>query len=157
MSRKRSTPGEGSAACASLKINIQFFSVFVRTWSHYESKNLLHIDHSRRSFAGGSGDLMEIKIWLLIVIGLITVFAAVGAMHEYMGTKKKVDSLEERMKKLEAANRKRMPYEAFESILDARAALNKEKEEYQFFVSLIENAEAHLDKAMSAGTKREEK
>ncbi len=100
---------------------------------------------------------MEIKILLLIVIGLITVFAAVGAMHEYMGTKKKVDSLEERMKKLEAANRKRMPYEAFESILDARAALNKEKEEYQFFVSLIENAEAHLDKAMSAGTKREEK
>ena len=47
--------------------------------------------------------------------------------------------------------------QAFESILDARAALNKEKEEYQFFVSLIENAEAHLDKAMSAGTKREEK
>lgn len=100
---------------------------------------------------------MEIKFLLLIVIGILTVMAALGAMREYMGTKSKVESLEERMKKLEEANRKRMPYEAFERILDARAALNKEKEEFQFFVSLIENAEAHLDKAMSAGTKREEK
>lgn len=100
---------------------------------------------------------MEIKLLLICVITILTLFGAVGLIREYMNIKRTVDSHEERMKKLEEANRKRMPYEAFERILDARAALNKEKEEFQFFVSLIENAEAHLDKAMSAGTKREEK
>ena len=70
---------------------------------------------------------------------------------------KKVIDLEKRMSVLEQAKNKRMPYEAFENILDARAALNKEKEEFKFFVSLIENAEAHLDKAVTVGTKREEK
>lgn len=70
---------------------------------------------------------------------------------------KKVIDLEKRMSVLEQAKNKRMPYEAFENILDARAALSKEKEEFQFFVSLIENAEAHLDKAVTVGTKREEK
>lgn|GEM_PF-2986585 len=100
---------------------------------------------------------MEIKLLLICIITILTLFGAVGLIREYMDIKRKVDSHEDRMKKLEEANRKRMPYEAFEQILDARAALNKEKEEFQFFVSLIENAEAHLDKAMATGTKREEK
>jgi len=123
----------------------------------YESKNLLCNGHYRGDFSGGGGIVMEIKLLLICIITILTLFGAVGLIREYMDIKRKVDSHEDRMKKLEEANRKRMPYEAFEQILDARAALNKEKEEFQFFVSLIENAEAHLDKAMATGTKREEK
>ena len=100
---------------------------------------------------------MEIKFLLLIVIGILTVMAALGAMREYMGTKSKVESLEERMKKLEEANRKRMPYAAYEELLNAMAALDVHEREIDFEKSVMENAKAHLTKAMSAGTKREEK
>jgi len=48
-----------------------------------------------------------------------------------------------------------MPYAAMDAILDARAALNKQKEEFQFHIDLIENAEAHLSKAMKVGTKQD--
>ena len=69
----------------------------------------------------------------------------------------KNNELEERIKKLEEAKRKRMPWEALEELEHARAALNREKEEREFHISLIENAEAWIGKAMAAGTKREEK
>lgn len=99
---------------------------------------------------------MEIKIILSLVIGLLILIAADLFFREYLALKDKVIKIEERMSKLEKAkSNKRMPYEAMESILDARAALNKEKEEFQFFISLIENAEAHLEKAVTVGTKRE--
>lgn len=98
---------------------------------------------------------MEIKLTLGLLLGLLIVLSAILFFHEHMALKSKVDGLEQRMVKLEQAKNKRMPYEAFESILDARAALNKEKEEFQFFVSLIENAEAHLEKAVTVGTKRD--
>lgn len=100
---------------------------------------------------------MEIKVLLTCIIALLVLFGAAGLIREYINMKRISDGHEERIAKLEAANRKRMPYEAFERILDARAAINKEKEEFQFFISLMENAEAHLEQAMSAGTKREEK
>lgn len=98
---------------------------------------------------------MEIKITLSLLIGLFILVSAMLFFYEYLSLRNKVSDIEKRMTKLEQAKAKRMPYEAFESILDARAALSKEKEEFQFFVSLIENAEAHLTKAMTVGTKRE--
>ena len=100
---------------------------------------------------------MEMKLALGILIGTLIVVSAILFFYEHMQLKNKVNEIEKRMVILEQAKNKRMPYEAFEHILDARAALNKEKEEYQFFVSLIENAEAHLDKAVTVGTKQENK
>lgn len=120
-----------------------------------ESKNLFRTHHIWSSHVGGIGGRMEIKLTLGLLLGLLIVLSAILFFHEHMALKSKVDGLEQRMVKLEQAKNKRMPYEAFESILDARAALNKEKEEFQFFVSLIENAEAHLEKAVTVGTKRD--
>ena len=111
---------------------------------------------------------MEIRIMFIIVIALLTVITAVLIYHEYaekrrevnkvekenQALRENVEALEVRMEKLEAANRKRMPYEAMEDLLNARAALDREKEEHKFFVSLIENAEAHIEKAMTTGTKK---
>ncbi len=100
---------------------------------------------------------MEIKIIGFILVGFLTIWATVMLMREYMAIKTKVDSLEERMKKLESANRQRMPYDAVDKLLNARAALNREKEERQLGISFLENAEAWLDQVMETGTKREEK
>lgn len=136
----------------------------------YEGTNLFWNDRGGRLPDDGGGNLMEMKFYLILILGIFVVIGAALFYHEYMtmrsgvksikdentDLKKSVDDLTGRMQKLEEANRKRMPYDAFESILDARAALNKEKEEFKFFVSLIENAEGHLDKAMTSGTKREE-
>lgn len=77
--------------------------------------------------------------------------------QEYAALKNKINEIETRMNKMEQGRSKRMPYEAMESILDARAALNREKEEFAFFISLIDNAEAHLNKAMTVGTKQDQK
>lgn len=98
---------------------------------------------------------MEIKITLSLLIGILILLSTVLFFHEYQALKNKVSNIEERMVKLEKSKNKRMPYEAMENILDARAALNREKEEFQFFISLIENAEAHLEKAVTVGTKRD--
>lgn len=69
---------------------------------------------------------------------------------------KTIEDLDERMKKLEQANRKRMPWDALEKLENARAALNREKEEREFHLSLIANAEAWLDQVAAIGTKRDE-
>ena len=60
------------------------------------------------------------------------------------------------MKKLELANRKRMPWEALEKLLNARAALNREKEDRKLGIDLIENAESWIEEVMAEGTKRGE-
>lgn len=100
---------------------------------------------------------VDMEITIIILIVLIIVLSSAMLYREFQHVSRRVSGLEERVVKLESANRKRMPYEAFEMILNARAALNKEKSEFQFFNSLIENAESWLDKAVEIGTKREEK
>lgn len=120
-----------------------------------ESKNLFHNDHYRNNSLGTGDNPMEIKITLSLLIGILILLSTVLFFHEYQASKNKVSNIEERMVKLEKSKSKRMPYEAMENILDARAALNREKEEFQFFISLIENAEAHLEKAVTVGTKRD--
>ena len=124
--------------------------------AHYESTNLFRNHRNRNRFASRSGAPMEMKILFAVFIGTLIVTSAFFLFKELARLYKKVINLEKRMTLLEQAKNKRMSYEAFESILDARAALNKEKEEFQFFISLIENAEAHLEKAVKVGTKREE-
>jgi cell division protein ZapA (FtsZ GTPase activity inhibitor) len=122
---------------------------------NYESNNLLFDDRDWDNFVIGGGDLMEIKIAFSILVAFIIIISSLLFMHEYSALKSKISDIEKRMIKLEAAKNKRMPYAAMEEILDARAALNREKEEFQLFISFIENAEAHLDKAVATGTKRE--
>lgn len=107
---------------------------------------------------------MEIAFIFLCVI---IIFASVMLMREIgmvrdnaKETKSQFETqiaaLEKRIAELEKAIRTRMPYDALEKLEHARAALNREKEERLFHVSLIENAEAWLQKVMATGTKRSE-
>jgi hypothetical protein len=139
---------------------------------HYESQNLRHGHRIWNSVVGHNlifyGHIfMEMKILTLaivVIIGLLILWATILLVREYFTMQNRVANLEKgfsdiqiKMKNMEEANRKRMPYDAFDSLLDARAALNRFREENKFFDSLIENAEAHIDKAMATGTKRQEK
>lgn len=92
---------------------------------------------------------MEIIIILLIAVCVCLMF------REWHRTEARISGIEERMHELEAVNRKRMPYKAMEELLDAMAALDKEKSEMQFHVSLIDNARGHMMNAMKSGTVRE--
>jgi len=66
-----------------------------------------------------------------------------------------IGSLIERISKLEQAKHKRMPYEAYDSTLDAMAALDALEHEEDFRQNLIQNAKAHLIKSMQVGTKNQ--
>jgi hypothetical protein len=74
---------------------------------------------------------------------------------EWRKTDIRLNDIETRMHKLETANRQRLPYRAMEEMLDAMAALDKEKTEMEFHVSLIDNAIGHMTNAMKTGTTRE--
>jgi hypothetical protein len=58
------------------------------------------------------------------------------------------------IRNLKTAARTRLPYEAMNEILDARAALVLERDHKQLEV---DNALGHLDNAQAVGTKREGK
>ena len=130
--------------------------------ARYESKNLLRNDPDRRNSTDRGGHPMEIKIFLLIVLGIFVLVSSALFYHEYMTTRGRVDelsntigSLIERISKLEQAKHKRMPYEAYDSTLDAMAALDALEHEEDFRQNLIQNAKAHLIKSMQVGTKNQ--
>ena len=116
---------------------------------------------------------MEISIGVMISIFLVIIIALsafmlyrefsqvngrVGKLEENSAEKSlAIQGLEERMKKLETANRKRMPWDALEKLLNARAAINIAKEEHQVNVNILENAESWIEQVMATGTNREEK
>jgi predicted Holliday junction resolvase-like endonuclease len=97
---------------------------------------------------------MEVIVIVLLI--LVIALSAVMLYREFQGVSQRMGKLEERVNKLETANRKRMPWAAVDKLLNARAALNREKEERQLGISFIENAEAWLDQVMAEGTKRDE-
>ena len=106
---------------------------------------------------------MSLKIEIIIAV-LIGIWALRAIYSDWSKMKCQIDAQDERIRlqserieKLESANRTRMPYKAVEEILDARAALGRLKEEYRLYTDFIENAEGHLDNAVTTGTKREEK
>jgi len=119
------------------------------------------------------GDPMEISFGVILSILLVIIIALSAFMlyREFSQVHSRVDklesnsaekslaiqALEERMKKLEQANRKRMPWEALEKLLNARAAINVAKEEHQINVGILENAESWIEQVMATGTKREDK
>lgn len=107
-------------------------------------------------------------IVLLVVIIALSAFmlyrefqhvhGRVGKLEENSALKEKtIQELDARIKKLEQANPKRMPWEALEKLLNARAAINVAKEEHQVNVGILENAEAWIEQVMATGTKRESK
>ena len=111
--------------------------------------NLLNLAHR--------GAVMEISFEFIICIFLILLIMVSAFMlyREFSHVNGRVGNLETRVQKLEAANPKRLPWQVLEELEHARAALSREKEEREFHLSLIENAETWIGKAMSAGTKRE--
>lgn len=92
---------------------------------------------------------MEITTILLVIL----CFLLLG--REWSRYEKRINALERAVEKLEASNRQRLPYKAFEEILNAMTALDKEKTELEFHVSLIDNARGHIANAMNVGTNRE--
>lgn len=61
--------------------------------------------------------------------------------------------LKEENEKLKEANRRRMPYAAYEHLLDAMAAIDAEEREVDLKRVFLDNAKAHMTRAMQAGTK----
>ena len=92
---------------------------------------------------------MEITIILLIA------FCAILLFRDWQRQESRLREMEKRIQDLEAANRQRLPYKAFEEMLNAMAALDKEKSESEFRTSLIDNAIGHMANAMKVGTTRE--
>lgn len=94
---------------------------------------------------------MKFDILASLIIAALILYLV---YREWAALKATVHTQGERIAKLEESSRLRMPRQAMESILDARAALNKYKEEVQYELSLIENAEGHLGNALTSGTKQ---
>jgi hypothetical protein len=92
---------------------------------------------------------MEIIIIFLVSICLFLIG------REWARNEKRIQDMEKRVTDLESASRQRLPYKAFEEMLDAMAALDKEKTEMEFHTSLIDNAMGHMANAMKVGTVRE--
>ena len=97
---------------------------------------------------------MEIKLLITFIIILLVLHSIYRIYSDYSGLSKKINDLEKRMTTLEKTRRTRIPYEVAEDIINARAALNRQKDDFQVSLSLIENAEAWLDKAMTVGVKQ---
>ena len=91
------------------------------------------------------------EIIIIFFVGVVVTLLYV----EWRKTDIRLNDIETRMHKLETANRQRLPYRAMEEMLDAMAALDKEKTEMEFHVSLIDNAIGHMTNAMKTGTTRE--
>ena len=95
-----------------------------------------------------------IKILLVLILAAIVVLCAVLL---YLHFAKRLNDLEARVAKMEEANKKRMPYEAMDALIDAMATVNVMEREEAFKLSLIENLKAHITSSMAVGTKREKK
>jgi hypothetical protein len=96
---------------------------------------------------------MEIIILLLVFICALILYREWAEAKRR--NEKRIQDMEKRVTDLEAASRQRLPYKAFEEMLNAMAALDKEKTEMEFHTSLIDNAMGHMANAMRVGTVRE--
>lgn len=112
---------------------------------------------------------MEISFSVLLVV--IIVLSAFMLYREFRQVNGRVDKLEEntnektltiekmdqRIKTLEEANRKRMPWDALEKLEHAQAALDLEEFEREIGLTRIKNAKEWLRMTLATGTKREDK
>ena len=90
----------------------------------------------------------------IIIIGLVALCVYLLG-RDWKRNEERIREMEKRVQDLESASRQRLPYRAFEEMLNAMAALDKEKSEMEFHTSLIDNAMGHMANAMRAGTVRE--
>ena len=98
---------------------------------------------------------MEIDNRTLLVI-IIAAVSAYSAWRAHTNLVQRVSDLDQRLAKMEKANRLRMPYRAFEEILNGMAALEVRDREVELEKNILENARAHFSNALKVGTKREE-
>lgn len=93
-----------------------------------------------------------------VIVSLITVFVMLFLFliyKKYDEMNRMIAEMGKRLNKLESANRKRMPYEAYEHLIDAMSALDAEEREVEIKRIFLGNARSHMEQAMAAGTKRE--
>jgi hypothetical protein len=86
---------------------------------------------------------------LLTIILTTIILISIFAIYNHMAR------MEERITRLEQASKHRLPYKAFEEILNGMAALDVRDREVEFEKSLLDNARTHFTNALQVGTKRE--
>lgn len=90
-----------------------------------------------------------------VIIITLSVICAMLLAVEITRHIQNVKKLEERLKAIEDANRKRMPYQSQEELIDAMTAIILYLQERKIQDSFIENAAGHITNALAVGTKRE--
>ena len=98
---------------------------------------------------------MALEILVYAICAWIVLHSAYRIYLEVERKNSMIQNLEKRISILEQTRSTRIPYEVAEYMLNARAAINREKEEHQLSLDLLENAEAWMERAMTVGTKRE--
>lgn len=110
-------------------------------------------------FGFGGDGMDKVSVLFVALIVNLVIFLIYRRDQEFTkrlsSVTERVKGLEEQNEKLKQANRKRMPYESYEHILDAMAALDAEEREIEIKRIFIENARSHMTQAVSVGTKRE--
>jgi len=106
---------------------------------------------------------MEVIDTKSLIVFQITLLAMYSVWSGYMtlvekvhALDKKVHALEQSLSKMEQANKLRLPYKAFEEIMNGMAALDVRDREVEFEKTVLDNARAHFSNALKVGTKREE-
>ena len=83
-------------------------------------------------------------IFLAVFLGVVAALLVVALYQEQV---RKIESLDERVKKLEAANPKRINYQSLEEIENAMSELVVLEMEHDLRVERIASIKAHLAKA----------
>lgn len=92
---------------------------------------------------------------MVIAIIVLSVVCSIFLLAEIVRHVKRMSELEKRLKALEDANRKRMPYQSQEELIDAMTAISFYLQERKIQDTFIENAAGHITNALAVGTKRE--
>lgn len=111
---------------------------------------------------------MEMKLLLIVIVSSIVIYATFLLAREYVTMQTKLKSLDERIRKLESANKLRVPFGVQDELLDTIALLDllehrkqiedeasTAKKEYE--EKLLKSAKDRLIKTLAIGTKRESK
>lgn len=111
---------------------------------------------------------MEIKIIVSLFIGAFTMYAIMQSFNLYRGVVQKNAELEKRLALIEHAQKKRIPYQLQDDMLDVIALLDMSEHKRQMIEEietthktheerLLQEAKQRLMQTLATGTKREEK
>jgi hypothetical protein len=132
-----------------------------------QGKNLFR-DHLFGHNSIGGTCLMEMKILLILIVSMVVIVATFVLAREYVTMQNKLKSLDERLLKLEEANKARVPYRVQDAVLDVVALVSDvietnqdmnqlEKQQRERNERKLEDALNRLKNTLSLGTKRESK